>query len=114
MTGADKKKRNAKKQKLTNEDRLDDMSFMNDIRQVVELQTGTKHVNDGTGKKLQKLYRNDKMKARIANARDKLIERKKREVDANEEFPGVKNKFKKFTNKKKGGKKAGGKKGGKR
>jgi hypothetical protein len=53
------------------------------------------------------------MKARIANARDKLIERKKREVEAGEEFPGAKNKFVKFTNKKKskGGKKAGGKKG---
>jgi hypothetical protein len=51
VTGTDKKKRNAKKQKLMNEERVDDLSFLNDIRQVVELQGGARHVNDGTGKK---------------------------------------------------------------
>ena len=75
------------------------------IRKIVELQNPHK-INNNTGRDLKKLYRNDAMKDRISKARDRLIARKEREGDPNEEFRGVKGKFKKFTNKKKGGKKA--------
>jgi len=59
---------------------------------------------------LKKLYRNDAIKERISKARERMIAKKERDGDPNEEFRGVRNKHKKFTNKKKGGKKAKGKK----
>lgn len=109
-TGADKKKRNKKQNDLQNQGKIDDFSDLLKIRKLVEMQNPNKFASQSSHE-LKKLYRNDSLKEKIKNARQRFINKKERDDGTDETLTGVRNKFKKFTNKKsKGGKKAKGKK----
>lgn len=103
MNKSDKKKRNIKINKAAGMQKMDDFNYLNDIRKLVEMNTGTGISKDDSGVGLKKIYKNDDLRNLVAKKRELLIAKRKREEDKDEEFRGVKNKFKKFTGKKKKG-----------
>ena len=66
------------------EEKIDDLSYLADIRKVIELKSGSGFIDDEAGRSLNKLYKNETMKKKIAKARERMISKKNAEREADD------------------------------